>query len=51
MWWTPDSPEYNDALLHFTQQKYCWAVDKLKHLVVQHLFEMTKLGMSGVGAS
>ena len=48
-WWTPDSPEYNDALLHFTQRKYRRAVDKLECLVVQRLFEMTKLGMSGVG--
>ena len=50
-WWAPDSPEYNDAVLLATQRKYCRAVDKLERLVVQRLFELTKLGMSGVGTS
>jgi hypothetical protein len=49
--WVPDSPEYNDALRLCTERKYRWAVDKLERLVVQHLFEMTKLGMNGVGMS
>jgi hypothetical protein len=45
-----DSPEYNDTLVLCTQRKYHQAVDKLKWLIVQCLFEMTKLGMNGVGA-
>jgi hypothetical protein len=39
------------VLLLFTQRKYCRAVDKLERLVLQRLFEMTKLDMSGVGLS
>lgn len=46
-----DSLEYNDVLHLCTDRKYHWAVDKLEWLVVQHLFEMTKLGMNGVGMS
>ena len=49
--WMPQSLEYNDALLLCTQRKYRRALDKLARLVVQRLFEMTKLGISGVGAS
>jgi hypothetical protein len=49
--WAPESPEYNDALLLYTQRKYRRAVDKLERLVVQRLFEMTKLGMNGVGTA
>ena len=49
--WVPDSPEYNDALCLYTDRKYHWAMDKLEWLVMQHLFEMTKLGMNGVGMS
>ena len=47
--WAPESPEYNDALLLSGQRKYRRAVDKLERLVVQRLFELTKLGMNGVG--
>ena len=47
--WTPETPEYNDALLLLSQRKYRRAVDQLERLVVQRLFEMTKLGMNGVG--
>jgi hypothetical protein len=47
--WLPDSPAYNDALKLLSERKYCRAVDRLERLVVQRLFELTKLGMNGVG--
>ena len=47
--WAPESPKYNDVLLLSGQRKYCQAVDKLECLIVQRLFELTKLGMNGVG--
>ncbi|KAJ6463583.1 hypothetical protein DFH09DRAFT_1254717 [Mycena vulgaris] len=47
--WTPASQSYVDALVMMTERRYRVAVDDLERLVVQRLFEMTKLGMSGVG--
>jgi hypothetical protein len=49
--WAPTSQEYRDALTVVTERKYRRAIDDLERLVVQRLFEMTKLGMSGVGMS
>jgi len=49
--WAPTSQEYVDALIVVHERKYRRAIDELERLVVQCLFEMTKLGMSGVGAS
>jgi hypothetical protein len=49
--WTPGSPEYQAALTLVHERKYRRALDKLERLVVQRLFELTKLGMSGVGLS
>ena len=49
--WAPMSQEYVDALIVVHEQKYRCAIDELKRLVVQCLFEMMKLGMSGVGTS
>ncbi|KAJ7603381.1 hypothetical protein DFH06DRAFT_1151911 [Mycena polygramma] len=46
--WTPESKEYQDALVLMTERKYRRALDKLESLVVKRLFELTKLGMSGV---
>ncbi|KAJ6544875.1 hypothetical protein DFH09DRAFT_1088411 [Mycena vulgaris] len=48
--WTPESKEYKDALVLTREQKYRAALAKLEHLVVQRLFELTKMGMSGVVA-
>ena len=48
--WAPTSQEYLDALTVVTERKYRRAIDDLERLVVQRLFEMTKLGMSGIGA-
>lgn len=47
--WTPDSAEYTAALTVLHEQKYRRALDHLERLVVQCLFELTKLGMSGIG--
>ncbi|KAJ7717204.1 hypothetical protein B0H16DRAFT_1666805 [Mycena metata] len=46
--WTPSSKEYTDALKVMTERRYKQAVSELERLVVGRLFEMTKLGMSGV---
>ncbi|PPQ87091.1 hypothetical protein CVT25_001363 [Psilocybe cyanescens] len=41
--------EYKEALVILRECKYRRALDDLERLVVQRLFEMKKLGMSGVG--
>ncbi|KAF9472022.1 hypothetical protein BDN70DRAFT_909241 [Pholiota conissans] len=47
--WTPSMQAYKDGQLVMKERKYRRAVDELERLVVQRLFEMTKMGMSGVG--
>ena len=47
--WAPTSQEYLGALTLVQERKYRRAIDDLERLVVQRLFEMSKLGMSGVG--
>lgn len=47
--WTPQMQSYKDAQVLLSERKYRRALDELERLVVQRLFEMTKLGMSGVG--
>jgi hypothetical protein len=47
--WSPNSPEYNDALVIVSQHTYRKALDDLERIFVQHLLELTKLGMNGVG--
>ncbi|KAJ7438546.1 hypothetical protein B0H11DRAFT_1935169 [Mycena galericulata] len=47
--WTPTSQEYKAATVLMSERRYKVAVSDLERLVVQRLFEMTKLGMSGVG--
>ena len=49
--WAPTSPEYVKALTLVQERKYRRSIDDLERLVVQRLFEMAKLGMSGVGMS
>ncbi|KAJ6533369.1 hypothetical protein B0H10DRAFT_1859981 [Mycena sp. CBHHK59/15] len=48
--WTPETKEYKDAAVLMTECKYRAAVSELERLVVMRLFELTKMGMSGVGA-
>ncbi|KAJ6573281.1 hypothetical protein B0H10DRAFT_1838644 [Mycena sp. CBHHK59/15] len=47
--WAPDSEEYKDALVVTTEHRYRAAVAEVERLVVMRLFELTKMGMSGVG--
>ncbi len=47
--WVPGSPQYTEALTLLAERKYRRAIDTLERLVVQRLFELTKLGMNGVG--
>jgi hypothetical protein len=47
--WTPDCRQYQEALVTMNERRYRRALDNLERLVVQRLFELTKLGMSGVG--
>ncbi|KAJ6456755.1 hypothetical protein C8R45DRAFT_943578 [Mycena sanguinolenta] len=47
--WTTGSQEYKDALILTNERKYRAALAELERLVVSRLFELTKLGMSGIG--
>lgn len=47
--WTTDSPQYQEALVLMSERQYRRALDTLELLVVQRLFELTKLGLSGTG--
>ncbi|PIL29409.1 hypothetical protein GSI_09461 [Ganoderma sinense ZZ0214-1] len=47
--WKPGSKEYDEAFSELTHCQYHLALDNLERLVVQRLFELTKLGMSGLG--
>ncbi|KAJ7853298.1 hypothetical protein B0H14DRAFT_2354415, partial [Mycena olivaceomarginata] len=46
--WTVDSKEYKDGVVLTTERKYRAALTEVERLVVQRLFELTKLGMSGL---
>ncbi|KAJ6568722.1 hypothetical protein B0H19DRAFT_1065531 [Mycena capillaripes] len=46
--WVPGSKDYEDAVILLGERNYRVALDKLESLVVKRLFELTKLGMSGV---
>ncbi|KIY54034.1 hypothetical protein FISHEDRAFT_32194, partial [Fistulina hepatica ATCC 64428] len=47
--WEPDTPEYINCRKELYERQYCRVLDELERLVVQHLLELTKLNMSGVG--
>lgn len=47
--WTADCDEYKAALVTMTERRYRRALDNLERLVVQRLFELTKLSASGLG--
>lgn len=49
--WTPNSHEYQDALILMAERQYHRALYSLELLVVQQLFELSKLSMSGIGMS
>ena len=47
--WEVGSDDYNQYKEEATIMKYHAALDKLECLVVHHLFELSKLSMSGTG--
>ena len=48
--WKPGLKDYDDAFSELTHRQYHLALDNLERLVVQRLFELTKLRMSGLGS-
>ena len=47
--WLPGSDIYKETQKLLAERSYRRAVDNLERLVMQRLFELTKLGMNGVG--
>ncbi|KAK7689644.1 hypothetical protein QCA50_007437 [Cerrena zonata] len=45
--WVPGDPEYMEALKYIAERKYTRALDRLQQLVVQRLFELHKMNLSG----
>ncbi|TFK80109.1 hypothetical protein K466DRAFT_605604 [Polyporus arcularius HHB13444] len=47
--WVPGSPNYVEWARELGYRRYRCALDSLERLVIQRMFELTKLGMSGIG--
>jgi hypothetical protein len=47
--WTVTSPEYISTIKYVQERKYQRALDRLQRLVVQRLFELHRLNLSGIG--
>ena len=47
--WSEASEEYQMMKHKLAKKKYCQALDKLECLIVQCLFELSKLNVSGMG--
>ncbi|OBZ74171.1 hypothetical protein A0H81_06337 [Grifola frondosa] len=47
--WSIGMPEYEMMAVELRMRNYRLALDNLERLVVQRMFELTKLGMSGLG--
>ena len=47
--WTEDTQQYKDTVKYINQHQYHQALDKLKQLVVQWLFEVSKANVVGMG--
>jgi hypothetical protein len=47
--WTPNTEQWRRAAQYLSVRKYQVALDKLEGLVVQRLFELAKMGLSGTG--
>jgi len=47
--WTPETEKWRRAVQYVSIRKYQVALDKLEGLVVQRLFELAKMGLSGTG--
>ena len=48
-WWLPSTPKWKEVAAYMEVHDYQKALDKLEGLVVQHLFELTKMGLAGTG--
>lgn len=49
--WEPTDPEYRETLKYIRDRKYHRALDKVHQLVVQRLFELQRMNISGLGMS
>ena len=47
--WTKGMPDCDAVVEEWRLREYRKALDKLEYVVVQHMFELTKMSMSGVG--
>lgn len=47
--WQPSDKEYVDTLKYMTERDYHRALDKLHRLVVQRLFELSRLNLARTG--
>ena len=47
--WTPDTPEYVETARYIHERRYHQALNRLQRLVVQRLFELHRLNLSGIG--
>ncbi|KAK7690568.1 hypothetical protein QCA50_005666 [Cerrena zonata] len=47
--WEPTDPEYRETLKYIRDRKYHRALDKVHQLVVQRLFELQRMNISGLG--
>ncbi|KAF7966426.1 hypothetical protein HWV62_38406 [Athelia sp. TMB] len=47
--WQPTDPQYVDTIKYMALRKYHRALDHLQKLVIQRLFELNKLNISGTG--
>ena len=46
--WTPNTHEYMETAWYIYEQQYHQALDHLQRLVVQRLFELRRLNLSGI---
>jgi hypothetical protein len=47
--WTPDTEEYAETAHYIHERRYHQALNHLQRLVVQRLFELHRLNLSGIG--
>lgn len=47
--WEPTDPEYRETQKYIRERKYHRALDKVHQLVVQRLFELQRMNISGLG--
>ena len=47
--WAVELPQFKDTIKYIHQHQYHWALDKLEQLVVQQLFELSKVNVLGMG--